>query len=294
MAEDFTFQYNNGVILNAEFAPGLPFVDIQKVSGLDHPEFRVTDRSREGGDGGFMDTGFVDMRTVVLEGIIYGDEDYLATLRQNWRPYREGRDGTGGSAPFVFKAPGIADRVLFGRSLGMKYDWGEVRRVGKTEVQFQLRCEDPSFYSFVEHSGQLGLTILTQTGYGYNRAYNRTYGGGTSGGGSGNFLNAGNKETFPNLVIQGPATNPKLTNDTFDTVSTAYLKFNATLSSTDTLTISTKNRTVILNGTANRRLWLDPLSRWWSLLPGSNYVRFTADAYDASALLTVTWRDAYE
>lgn len=291
---DFTFQYkDDGIILGEDVVPGQPFVDITGVTGLDSGEFRVQDRTREGGDGGFQDTGFKEMRVVVITAEVYGDESYLELLRNNWRPFVSGENGFVGGYPFYYIADGLRRKVV-GRSLGMKYDWAQMRRIGKTEVQFQLKCEDPTIYSAdLKTSATMTLLPLTVTGYGYNRAYNRTYGGGTSGGGAVNAANAGNKTTYPDIVINGPVVNPYVLNDSWPSTNIPRIKLGGTLDVSDQIIISMRYRTVRLNGVANRRTWVLPPYVWWGLLPGDNFIRFGADT-NTGATAFLTYSDAVE
>lgn len=55
-----------------------------------------------------------------------------------------------------------------------------------------------------------------------------------------------------------------------------------------TLVIDTENRTALLDGVANRVV----TGSWPLLRPGLNTIQFTASAYDAGALLTVSYRSA--
>lgn len=293
LTRDFTFQYNEGIILNDDFVPGVPFVDITKVSGLDSGEFRVQDRPREGSDGGFMDTGFKDMRVIVLEGTVYGDESYLEQLKANWRPYRDGTDGTGGGAVFRWRADSL-NRYVKARSLGIKYDWDSIRRTGSTAVQFQLKCEDPTIYSDPPITvGPMVLLALSVTGYGYPRAYNRTYGGGISGGSGTSIYNSGTVISWPEITITGPVVNPYIINDSWPTINVPRIRLAASLGVGDSVVINMRNRTVVLNGIVSRRLWVSPPYVWWGLIPGNNFIRFGADTSTA-AEATLTYSHAYE
>lgn len=293
LTSDYSFQYNEGEILNADFAPGVPFVDITGVSGLDGGEFRINDRTREGADGGFMDSGFKEMRVIVLTGTIYGDESYLEKLKANWRPYREGIDGTGGGAVFRWRVDGL-NRYVIARSLGLKYDWADMRRTGKTDVQFQLKCEDPTIFADPPVTvGPMTLLPVTMTGYGYPRGYNRTYGGGISGGSGTNIYNQGTDISYPSITITGPAVNPYVINDSWPTNNVPWIKLGATLGSTDTVTLDMKDRTVVLNSTVSRRLWVLPPYVWWGLVPGNNFIRFGADT-NSGATASLTFSHAYE
>lgn len=100
-------------------------------------------------------------------------------------------------------------------------------------------------------------------------------------------VNNGNRDTPVVFVIQGPATNPFIINDTLG----LNLKFNITLGENDTLTVDTANHTIVLNGSANRRGVLEE-PNWFLLRPGSNFIRFRADTVGPATLLT-SWRDAW-
>jgi len=127
--EDYTFQLNSGVLLNSSIL--LPFVDIDRVVGLDSPPFRETVREHEGQDGGFIDAEFESGRDVILEGTVFADsstiEDYLDDLKANYGPIRA-------PVPFVFKAPGVGERVLFVTFRGCRYDEAIACRTVKTLV----------------------------------------------------------------------------------------------------------------------------------------------------------------
>lgn len=53
--------------------------------------------------------------------------------------------------------------------------------------------------------------------------------------------------------------------------------------------LDSRHRTVVMNGTADRRINVLSTSRWFSLAPGDNPIRFAG-----SGTLTFTWRDTWE
>jgi hypothetical protein len=297
LTQDYTFQYkDDGIILNGDIDPSdptLPFVDVTGVTGLDSGEFRVQDRTYEGGDGGFMDSGFKDMRVVVISATIYGDESYLEQLRANWKPFKRGENGFVGGYPFYYSADGLYRKVI-GRSLGMQYDWAQLRRTGRTEAQFQLKCEDPTIYdAATKESQHLSLLPITVSGYGYPRGYPRTYGGGLSGGGGVNVSNNGTAISYPQITINGPCDNPYIINDSWPTQTLPRIKLAGSLGVGDQIVIDMLYRTIRLNGTANRRNWISPPYDWWGLLPGDNFIRFGADTL-SGAEAYLTYSDALE
>ena len=281
---DFTFQYTDtGVVLGQDTAIQ-PFVDITTVQGLDNATYRVSAKDTEGIDGGVVEADFESMRIIVIEGNIYGGtsmESYLDSLKGNYAPVLT-------SQPFYFKAPGVAQRLVFCKSItGLRYDWDLSRRNNITPFQIQLQAGDPTIYASALQTTIATLPPAATVGRGYNRLYPLTYGGATSSGLI-NVTNSGNKPAPAVFSITGPVTNPQIISDT----AGASIQIQISLVTGDTLTIDLGKRTVILNGTANRRNLWAPGSKWFLLQPGVNQLRFDASTQTASQL-TITWRDAY-
>lgn len=286
LTQGFTFQFkDDGVILNTDSIT--PFVDIHRVSGLDSSPLRTTERQREGMDGGFIDAEFEQMRTIVIEGILYatvaGVESFLDSLKANYAPSTLPQ-------PFYFLAEGSQERVIFCKSLGIRYDWETMRRTGRSSIQIQLKAEDPAIYGqSVLVSTSLGGSSL---GRGYNKAYNYGYGGPGQTAGNLTISNTGNRNTFGILTITGPIQNPVLVHDG----QNRSLDLDITLGANDYLDIDLRNKTVKLNGTANRRNKLKSTSRWFSFKPGDNVVRFLGTQHIAgppNPSLQISTRSAY-
>jgi hypothetical protein len=294
MMDEFTFQYNDdGLLLNDDFggttsldpsgvASFTPFFDIVRVEGLASSDFRTTERSREGMDGGDIDAEFEEMRTITIEGTVYSPpellESYLDSLKDNYAPTKI-------PLPLYWRAPGINDRVVFCKSYGAKYTWDDKRRLGIADVQIQLKAEDPSIYDADVVSGNTGLPSAG-TGRAYPRAYSYGYGSPaayddiyvdtyslithTSGlGGRIDIVNGGNKPTGAVITIYGPIISPTVAHD----LTGRQLMFNISLASNEYLEINLRARTVKLNGTANRRNAMSSTSRWFMLAPGINSLR---------------------
>lgn len=285
LANDLTWCLSStGVVLNDSAA--IPFVDISSVKGFDSAPFRTTQRDHEGDDGGYMDAEFEKGRDLAIEGTLYGDtatlESYLDTLKSNWAP-------STALIPLYFKSPGVAERFLLVKPLGINYSWNVDRRLGIIDVQFNAFAEDPRIYENNFISFQLSLGATTFTGFGFNFNFNFTFGGVSTTTDQFTFNVAGNRPTPPTFIIHGPVTNPKILND----ITGRQMEFtNIILTASDTLTIDTKNKTVKLNGTANRRGNL-VAPTWFYLQPGSNTIRFRADSSDPTAALEVQYYPAW-
>ena len=276
---DYTFQLDSGVVLNTDT---LPFVDVQRVVGLDSAPYRETIRDHEGTDGGYIDAEFETGREVIVEGIAYCDVDnaetFFDSLKQNYAPVTT-------PIPFVFKAPGVDERVVFVKTRGVKYDWDTARRIGATPIQALMYAEDPRIYGNDLINQVIPSGGSATTGFGFNLGFNLSFGASVPP--DGQFVvNAGNRPTPAILTIAGPVVNPRVVNDT-DSIT---LSFVIELTASDTLTVDLANRTVLLNGIVNRRDTLQEPS-WFLFNPGSTFIRFGGGT--GTGTLTVSYRNAW-
>ncbi len=107
-------------------------------------------------------------------------------------------------------------------------------------------------------------------------------------------INGGHIESPVRIVFYGPASNPKIENQT----TGQYIKINKVLLAGDVLTIDTaygvKTVTLTTGGvTSNAIQYLDLASEFWSLNVGQNAVRFTDDSSSTSARCGIFWRSRY-
>lgn len=285
LTEDLTFRLgDDGVILNSD-STGFPFVDIDSVKGLDSAPFRTTQRDHEGDDGGFMDAEFERGRDIVLGGTIYTDGDnmetYLDSLKFNWAP-------SPSLIPLYFSSPGVVERLLFVKPLGVRYDWTTMRRLGVADIQFSAFAEDPRIYEVVEQNFSIPLGATVFTGFGFNLGFNFGFGGVSSTTDTVTITNTGNRPAPALFTIHGPVTNPRILNDTLS----KEMVFNIILGASDVLVVDPKNRTVVLNGTANRRNVLQAPT-WFYLAVGENTIRYRAESSDPTSFLEIDYRPAW-
>ena len=155
---------------------------------------------------------------------------------------------------------------------------------GTLRARCTFWCSDPRLFGgsivspFVLPSGGTGLT--------FNATTNFTFGSAGSGG-INNLINAGTYPTDWSAVFVGPLTDPVI--EHID--QSATLGLSLVLGASDTLTLDSRTRSVLLNGTASRYSALTPGSRWFQLTPGSNTIRFRAGT--GSGSMSVTYRPAY-
>lgn len=284
LTEDFTYKLGDtGVVLNPDdITP--PFVDITTLRGFDSAPIRTTERDHEGTDGGFMDAEFEKGRPIFLEGMAYADglsvETFLDSLKENWAPSRT-------LVPLYFKKPGIDERLFFVKPLGCRYDVEQIRRVGCTNIQFEAYAEDPRAYGSVLQSTPIDLGATVGDGFGFPLGFPFGFGSLPSTDDGVYVENLGNRPAPVRFTISGPVTTPRIINDTLS----KELKFNITLAADETLVVDTQYRSVLLNGTVNRRTVLEE-PNWFFLQKGLNFIRYRA-ALDSASSMIIEYRHAW-
>jgi len=283
VSSPYTFQLDDGILLNTDPLPSTPFVDITRVGGLSSAPFRQTKRDHEGVDGGFMDAEFETGRDIVVEGTVYANnaaslEDFMDELKENYAPSTT-------LLPFYFMADNEV-RLVFVKPLGVTYDWDTLRRTGTTNVTFSMYAEDPRLYSTDLNSIVLPIGATFFTGFGFNLAFSFGFGGVSTTSDGVQVTNLGNRNAPLLFTITGPVSNAQI----IHTETGRLMQITGDVPSGHTLVIDTQYRTVRLDGTANRRTMLT-IPGWFDLIPGPNEVRFRATA--GSGTLTIQYRSAW-
>lgn len=287
LTEGFTFKLNDdGVVLNTD-STGLPFVDITDVNGLDSAPFRETMRDHEGTDGGYLDAEYETGREISFEGTVFGEvadlETFLDSLKANYAPR------TTPVPLYVMSDASVTERLMFVKPRGVRYQWSATtRKHGEIPVRFGMYAEDPRIYGITEYSIDIGFGAVAYTGIGFPLGFSFGFGGSSLTTDGAYVNNAGNRPTPAVITLVGPVTNPQVINETVSVT----MSFNITLSSSDSLAIDLGNRTITLNGTANRRGTLVG-TQWFLLEPGDNFLRFRGTSGSAPASMNVTYRDAW-
>jgi hypothetical protein len=290
---NYSFAFND-----FEFGGGNSVYQIMSIDGLeDLPVIRNQDDNRGYQDGMWTGRDFLSGRNLVFTITVRGDTNfnmnyYLDLLQANLVPQQQG------TGLLQFQLPGsdlqrINARVRR-RAIQINTDYSS----GLATAVYEFFCPDPRYYDDQEKSTDL-INATALAGRTYNRVYTATatnpanpdQTGMSFGGGAGapNLItNDGWTTTYPEITIQGPAVNPKVTNVT----AGAFLLIDATIGTNDQLVLNTDYRTVTLNG-VNRRALLNNSSTWFAAPPGTSYYTFTATGTDGNTACVVTWRNAY-
>jgi hypothetical protein len=279
LEEDYTFKYGStGIVLNSSVnlpTAGNPIWDVSKVTGLDLPEIKTSDKEFDGIDGGTLDAENIKMRTITLEGALIAHQDdslevYLDLLKENYAPVP--RDSTHlpgelvdrNTRPLYIKAPGVDERYVACKPIGLRYDWSRERRFNSAPFQIVLQAENPILYSPVLHS----ITIPAETDF--------------------VLYYAGNYPGHVIAVITGAATDISL-----DHIEAArQLSFNSggNLTVGQSATINFRTRTAVKSTGASIRGAVFS-EDWWRLAKGANTIRLNVGT--GAPTLTLKWRDGW-
>lgn len=195
-------------------------------------------------------------------------------LRQAWAPVTSG-------VVSLSLTLANSERILYGRPVVSEVDFENLYHgLGRAMLTFE--ASDPRMFSATESALTLGLS--DPGGLEFPLTFPLTFG--AAGDSDGPAVNDGTYETDWTATIVGPVTNPKiLLGNTGE-----YVEMTGTVPSGSTLTVSSADRSILLNGSP-RQSWLTLPSRWWKLAAGSNTVRFRADS--GTGTVTIAWRSAW-
>ena len=261
--------------------------EIQSVEGLlGLPDMRAGDLERVDAWGDIAGVDRLGGRTVTVTLIV--NDDDAATFAAAVTDLQGTLAPTGAEQALVFKIPGVADggvRRIMARARRAAGVINSLYHQSATEIVVELRATDPRIYSDTESSTTL-TAAAPSGGHSFDHGFDLGFGG-LGSAGVATVTNDGNVPAPVTLRINGPVTTPRFRNETTD----QELEVDITLAAGEWVDLHSKDRTVLLNGTANRYHLLT-VPEWWGLEPGANQLRFTADVPTGS-VASVTWRSAW-
>lgn len=257
---------------------------LQSLEGWDGSEVRSQYTDREADHGAWASPVYLGSRPVTLAGTVTAPdrttlEDALERLRA---------------------AAALTDTTLVVYELTTPKQ-AVVRRSGKPLFAYvtdriatysvMVTAADPRRYATTLQSGTTGLPT-TSGGLSFAATFPITFSA-TTVSGQINAVNNGTFETRPVLTITGPVTAPSVA-ALYSDGTVKQLIYSLDLQTGDVLTIDTDAHSVILNGNVSRRRFMT-VSGGWPTIPASSSVnyQFQSPTYNATAMLTATWRSAW-
>jgi len=261
------------------------------VTGLESPDNRLDVYDRPGRHGQTVANALYGGRPISLTGTIHGtgatdilaQADYRLQHQLFIQASAHQYDAGGHLVPRILKLTDLT---------GAQY------RVSVVKEKLVLPDDNPSMGTwmldlratdwriYAEMLLSTSLSLPQSGGITFPITYTITFG--ASSGGSATVTNSGTVEASPIVTINGPAINPVVSNDT----TGQSLGLNLTLVSGDQVVIDMDNATILQGGSTNRMGGKSSGSRFWSLTPGVNTIRFSADAYDVGTAV-IAFRSAH-
>lgn len=249
-------------------------------AGFGLPAVRNDDVMLPDRDGELAGIDRLAGRTVVFEVYALGDDAADVEAKANflkaaWRP---------SDVDLELKwTMARGEYSLFGRPRGCDVVIEKTLLGGVMNARLEFKAMDPRLFgsqnstNIVLPSGGGGLT--------FNATANFSFGGAAVGG----------EETISNddvvdtdwvATFHGPLTDPSLEH----VEQARALRMTGALLAGESLVLDSRTKSIVLNGSSSRYSWLNGGSQWFVLTPGSNTLRFRANA--GSGSVDVTWRNA--
>lgn len=271
----------NGLNLNSD-----PYY-VQSLDGLlGSPEIRTADKPLVGRSGMIAGIDKYSGRSLVLAlEVVSSNEIAFNTAVNN---FKIALAAPMDAEPLVFTIPGVANGTqafvnVRPRKVSLPVEFTYQDYAGVANVEFY--ATDALIYSYDESASTLNV-FQPAGGRTYDRTYDVTYG---AAGFNGTALLTNNGTTLAPVLIRiyGPVTNPTITNST----TGQSLGLTATIDAGRFIDINTTDRTIMLDGTADRYSYLTNPG-WWGLIPGVNEIRYFAE-FSAGSLAEIYFRSAW-
>lgn len=255
------------------------------LSGLGKPPIRTGAGQFGGRDGGYVSSQYYGMRPVTIPGYYLGDDcDDAEALRAqlNAIPIRK-------LLP-IFVTTFTGQIYYFeGYIDDLKND---IEASTEGAFQIHLTCPDPYLYDAGDgtdpDSGWINQEFYKVGGGGYTTPYALpvTW---TPGQTPAQVENTGDIYIYPQLILTGKYTNPRITNLT----TGAFIELEVTTAAGQVVVIDMKNRTITLDGGSVAAYRTDD-SAWWALQPGLNVVILETDSGGDEDTAVIRYRPGVE
>ncbi len=277
---DVTSHTLGGWALDQRDADGVLWL-VDRLDGWAGADVRLSADPRPGEHGAFAPSVLYGPRTLQLEGRI---EAPTLPLRRAAEDRLSALTNALGGVPLRVDEPPLSRQAAVWRAGRLS----AVVRGTTARYTLPLVAPDPRKYDVAEQNAPVGLLDTSGMGFSWPLTFPINFGSAGTGGDV-NVTNTGNADTWPVLILTGPALNPVVRNNT----TGERLTFSIDLPAGSFLEVDAAERTVLLDGTANRRTALSSGSSWPRIAPGPNTFQFRASTYSALASLVVRFRSAW-
>jgi hypothetical protein len=264
-------------------------LEILKIEGLDLPGIRSGDAGRPRDQGLFVGLDVMGGGEFTITGQLAADS---VSFQHAWASLAAATlPGGSTETPLFLSLPGYGTIATLARvrkrsiPVDIKFALGNL-----ADVNLMFASSDPRWYSTPTQTASVSPPSVI-AGFSFPLKFPLSFGGGSVAGAL-SVNNQGNYETRPKLVVEGPCTNPSITN----AGSGANLTFNLVMAAGDRLVIDTDLHTAIYftsgSSIGSTRLYaLAQGSQWFTLEPGVSTIQFLAGSGEGT--LTVEYASAW-
>ncbi len=285
---DYMIEYNGLAI------GGLTDFGLLQVDGLGGaPAAASSDRAKLRRHGMYAGGDFMGSRTITLTVDVSASSDAVLDTRTD-ELKAAFQPGLPASTVMVFQVPGVATGTKARVEARVRRMSAPISPQGWTNrlprFIIQLSATDPLLYANAEVFAAADFPTVAG-GITFPITFPITFGGGATGN-TFTVTNAGVFDASPRFFLiasGGTVTDPLLTNVT----TGKTFRINGTVTGPDFLDVRVADRTVKLNGTANRYNLIDSTSEWWDLAPGANEIQYNAQADTGSSVVWFWHRSAW-
>lgn len=249
-------------------------IKVIRTQGLfDLPPFKGFEAELDDDHGGTVGRKLLSMRrfTMELEIMAVGDKGLMMNTIDVVNGTFQPRQVVN---PLVFQRPYVGKRFVnarVSRFSGLDSNW--TREMGRATALAEFVAPDPRKLALVQSS-----QVITIASGGVTQSGTVAM--------AGNFLGGAK----PILEIQGPVTNPRITNAGD---SNRGMRLDLVINTGQTLILNANDRTATMGGVdQSDKIRTD--NQWWVLNPGDNLITFTRSNSPANTgILTVKWWNSW-
>lgn len=262
-----------------------PYRRVERVEGLGGVRVRKAKRPRTGRHGSVDRSKLRDDAVITITGSVTGEDADRA-----WLEYDAITRAFVGAVDTyrLMKWSNGTERLL---QMAVKLDEMQAPvEVGPDLVRYQVTVSgaDPNGYSQALQTVS-GEPLATSGGGGFVFRFTFPFHFNPSSGGNLSVTNSGTAPTPPTFLLHGYLRNPIIR------LGDRQLTFEGEIAAGDTLYVNAADRTVLLDGTADRgNLLKFEETRWFDLPVGTSTVTLLAEDFGVGSGLDVQYRHAYE
>lgn len=250
------------------------------VQGLDAADYRIVNYPIPGQDNARVSSAFYDARTITLPGMVSGQNpaQYEANRILLSQACSLNRDANGYPTPTKLSFTTLGGSSYFINVIAKKPVF-DMTYPTWSKFVINLMAPDPRIYATTQQNSG---AVTTTLGGGFVVPVVVPIVSNTSTGGIAFVNNSGTTDSHPILTLTGPLTNPYIVNTT-----TGYaFQLDFTIPGGSYVTIDMYEQSVMLNGTSPMLSYIDPISSWWTIVPGNNtFSLSTASSTDTGNVL---------